>query len=226
MNQKTILLVEDEMLIAMSQKMFLEKYGYKVLTINTGEKAVEILRKDAEIELALLPDSKKAPLEKIGYTVILANNGEKAVELVKSTNGIDLVLMDIDLGAGMDGTQAAELILRQRNIPILFLSSHTEPAMVEKTEKITSYGYQHHGPRRVHKDGLQALRRLQRPQARAGGAQGNGTRARDDQKGTGRHKTGGGRRERILPERHQHGARAAFIPGSGPQGRNRQQILL
>jgi len=140
-NQKTLLLVEDEMLIAMSQKMFLEKYGYKVLTINTGEKAVEILRKDSEIELALLPDSKKAPLEKIGYSVILANNAEKAVEMVKSINSIDLVLMDIDLGTGMDGTQAAELILGQRNIPILFLSSHTEPAMVEKTEKITSYGY-------------------------------------------------------------------------------------
>ena len=41
-DQKTLLLVEDEMLIAMSQKIFLEKYGYKVLTINTGEKAVEI----------------------------------------------------------------------------------------------------------------------------------------------------------------------------------------
>ncbi|OHD22386.1 MAG: hypothetical protein A2Y38_22190 [Spirochaetes bacterium GWB1_59_5] len=139
--QKTLLLVEDETLIAMSQKMFLEKYGYKVLTINTGEKAVEILRKDSEIELALLPDSKKTPLEKIGYTVILANNVENAVELFKSTDTIDLVLMDIDLGTGMDGTQAAELILRQRNIPILFLSSHTEPSMVEKTEKISSYGY-------------------------------------------------------------------------------------
>lgn len=140
-NQKTILLVEDEMLVALNQKMFLEKYGYKVLTINTGEKAVEIIKKDTEIELALLPESKKPQLEKFGYTVITACNAEKAVELVKSTNTIDLVLMDIDLGSGMDGTQAAELILKQRNIPIVFLSSHTEPAMVEKTEKITSYGY-------------------------------------------------------------------------------------
>jgi len=39
--KKTLLLVEDEMLIAMSQKMFLERYGYKVLMTNTGEKAVE-----------------------------------------------------------------------------------------------------------------------------------------------------------------------------------------
>ncbi|MBN2509186.1 MAG: PAS domain S-box protein, partial [Spirochaetales bacterium] len=32
-------------------------------------------------------------------------------------------------------------ILRIKDIPVVFLSSHTEPAIVEKTEKITSYGY-------------------------------------------------------------------------------------
>lgn len=49
--------------------------------------------------------------------------------------------MDINLGRGMDGTQAAEIILKDYDIPILFLSSHTEPDVVQKTEKITSYGY-------------------------------------------------------------------------------------
>ena len=140
-HKKTLLLVEDEVIIAMSQKMFLEKYGYKVLTINTGEKAIEILKGGTEIELALLPESRKAPLEKIGYEVILATSAEKAVELCNQNTNIDLVLMDIDLGKGMDGTQAAEIILTHRDIPLLFLSSHTEPEMVEKTEKITSYGY-------------------------------------------------------------------------------------
>jgi len=139
--QKLILLVEDEAIIAMSQKMFLERYGYKVVTINTGEKAVEILTKDTEIELAFLPESKKAPLEVFGYQVVLANTAEKAVEIFKQNDDIDLVLMDIDLGKGMDGTQAAEIILKQRDIPILFLSNHTEPEVVSKTEKITSYGY-------------------------------------------------------------------------------------
>jgi len=49
--------------------------------------------------------------------------------------------MDIDLGPGIDGTQAAERILEHKDIPVVFLSSHTEPEVVEKTEKITSYGY-------------------------------------------------------------------------------------
>jgi len=140
-NKHTLLLVEDEALIAMAQKMYLEQYGYKVLTTNTGEKAIEVLKEDNVLELAFLPESKKVPLETIGYSVITASSAEKAVELFEEHSEIDLVLMDIDLGKGMDGTEAAGIILEYREIPILFLSSHTEPDVVEKTEKITSYGY-------------------------------------------------------------------------------------
>jgi PAS domain S-box-containing protein len=80
-------------------------------------------------------------LKNNGYSVIISPNASHAIETVKSGGEIDLILMDIDLGKGMDGTDAAEIILRERDIPILFLSSHTEPEIVDKTEKITSYGY-------------------------------------------------------------------------------------
>lgn len=99
---KTILIVEDEALIALAQKRSLEKYGYRVLAVYTGEEAVDFAQKSSDI---------------------------------------DLILMDIDLGQGIDGTEAAERILSEHDIPIVFLSSHTEPEVVEKTEKITSYGY-------------------------------------------------------------------------------------
>lgn len=102
-NKKTILLVEDEAVIAITEKKLLEKKGYTVHTVSTGEKAVETIIDD------ILP--------------------------------VDLILMDIDLGSGMDGTQAAAQILNHKDIPVVFLSSHTEPEVVEKTEKITSYGY-------------------------------------------------------------------------------------
>jgi PAS domain S-box-containing protein len=100
--KKSILLVEDEAIIAMNEKLQLEQCGYQVRTVSTGE---------------------------------------KAVEAVKASSDIDLILMDINLGGGMDGTQAAGIILKDRDIPVVFLSSHTEPEIVEKTEKITSYGY-------------------------------------------------------------------------------------
>jgi PAS domain S-box-containing protein len=101
--QKTILLVEDEALIAVTEKRILQKYGYHVITVS---------------------------------------DGKKATEKVRETHDIDLILMDIDLGKGkMDGTEAAEIILKERSVPILFLSSHIEPEITEKTERITSYGY-------------------------------------------------------------------------------------
>jgi PAS domain S-box-containing protein len=100
---KTILIVEDEILIAMEEKKQLE-----------GE----------------------------GYRVILADSGEEAVDMIcNKQENVDLILMDIDLGKGMDGTVAAQKILGYRDLPVLFLSSHIEKEVVEKTEEISSYGY-------------------------------------------------------------------------------------
>ena len=89
---------------------------------------------------AIIAMQKKMRLDDYGYDVHVVHKGEAAVESVRNTS-FDLILMDVDLGSGIDGTDAAEIILRDRDIPILFLSSHTEPEIVERTEMITSYGY-------------------------------------------------------------------------------------
>lgn len=99
---KTILLVEDEAIIALSVSMTLKKFGFAVL---------------------------------------VATNGEKAVEAADEHPEIGLILMDINLGKGMDGTEAARVILGKHALPIVFHSSHTEPDVVEKTEGISSFGY-------------------------------------------------------------------------------------
>lgn len=81
-------------------------------------------------------------LHKAGYKTIHVLSGESAIETVNdNSNIIDLILMDINLGKGIDGTKAAQEILKNKDIPVLFLSSHTEREVVEKTEKISSYGY-------------------------------------------------------------------------------------
>jgi len=98
-----------------------------------------ILLVEDEAVIALM---EKKNLEEYGYSVHLAYNGRKAIEIAFNNEiTIDLILMDIDLGKDVDGTEAAATILQQRDIPIVFLSSHTEPEIVEKTETITSYGY-------------------------------------------------------------------------------------
>jgi len=100
--QKTILLVEDDPLLSKVESLILEKHGYRVISVLTGE---------------------------------------KAVQMADEHRGINLILMDIDLGKGIDGTEAAQRIIEKHDIPVLFLSSHTDSETVEKTEKITSYGY-------------------------------------------------------------------------------------
>ncbi|MFA7566505.1 MAG: PAS domain S-box protein [Alkalispirochaeta sp.] len=102
-HHKTILLVEDERLIAMAQARQLQEAGYEVQNAYSGEEAVRQVLSDDSV--------------------------------------VDLVLMDIDLGSGMDGTEAAGRILTEIDIPVVFLSSHTEKEYVEKTDRITSYGY-------------------------------------------------------------------------------------
>ncbi|HOP63426.1 MAG TPA: PAS domain S-box protein [Spirochaetota bacterium] len=76
-----------------------------------------------------------------GYNVIQANDGDTAVSMALENGDIDLVLMDIDLGSGINGTRAAELILSGRDIPIVFLTSHAEKEMVQMVKNITRYGY-------------------------------------------------------------------------------------
>jgi len=80
-------------------------------------------------------------LKNHNYDVITSDSGENALKKIKSDGSIDLVLMDIDLGIGMDGTETAKAILAVKNLPIVFLTSHSEQEMVEKVRGITRYGY-------------------------------------------------------------------------------------
>lgn len=90
----------------------------------------------------LIAMAERRQLERAGYRVAHCLNGERAIELVvEKREPADLILMDINLGKGMDGTEAAREILKHLEIPVLFLSSHTEKEIVEKTETITNYGY-------------------------------------------------------------------------------------
>ncbi len=100
-NKKTILLVEDESIPGIMTSKTLEDYGYAVILVRSGEKAV-----------------------------------------VKTLDSdIDLILMDINLGDGIDGTEAARRILMEKDIPIVFHTSHAEEEYVNRVREITRYGY-------------------------------------------------------------------------------------
>ncbi len=89
----------------------------------------------------LLAETQAAQLSAHGFDMAIASTGPEAIELVKGDPGIGLVLMDIDLGKGMDGTEAAAEILKIRRLPVVFLTSHQRKEIVERVKKITRYGY-------------------------------------------------------------------------------------
>nr|HMQ81006.1 PAS domain S-box protein [Ignavibacteria bacterium] len=90
---------------------------------------------------AIISLSTSKILQKNGFNVITVHKGEKAVDAVRDFTTIDIVLMDINLGKGMDGAEAAEQILRIRALPVVFLTSHSEQAVVDRIKSITRYGY-------------------------------------------------------------------------------------
>lgn len=107
------------------------------MTLNNEKKHILLVEDEILIGMATAQS-----LDDESFSVSTANSGEKAIALItESPDLFDLILMDIDLGHGMDGTAAAAEILTTKNIPIIFLSSHTENYIVSKTESISSYGY-------------------------------------------------------------------------------------
>jgi CheY-like chemotaxis protein len=75
---------------------------------------------------AIIGLSVTMTLKQSGFAVILAMSGEKAVEVVDNHPEIGLVLMDINLGKGMNGTEAARLILQ--NMRCLSFFTHPTPS--------------------------------------------------------------------------------------------------
>ncbi len=113
-----------------------QKYEPHYAAPAIGAKRILLVEDEPLIALA---ESKM--LQKAGYECVIAYSGEQAVERIRGGDLFDLVLMDINLGPGMDGTEAAEKILTMKEQPIVFLSCHTDPETVNKTQAISSYGY-------------------------------------------------------------------------------------
>lgn len=79
-------------------------------------------------------------IEKKFNHIYIANEGKKALEYMEE-HPIDLLLLDINI-PNINGLQLAEKI-RQKNsdIPILFLTAHSEKAKLLKAIKLQVHGY-------------------------------------------------------------------------------------
>ena len=80
-------------------------------------------------------------LERLGYQVVgLASTGEDAVTKAVEARP-DLVLMDIRLGGSMDGVTAAQLIRKQQNLPVIYVTAFTDADTVNRAKVTEPFGY-------------------------------------------------------------------------------------
>jgi len=80
-------------------------------------------------------------LGNMGYDIVsIAINGRDAIEMARKHQP-DLVLMDIYLGKGLNGIDAAEIITRHYHTPVIFITSYADQATLDKAKCIEPMGY-------------------------------------------------------------------------------------
>lgn len=74
-----------------------------------------------------------------GTSAIVSSAGEAIAEASKRCP--DLVLMDIRIKGEHDGIEAAELLRRSFDVPVVFLTAHADDATLQRAKKTQPYGY-------------------------------------------------------------------------------------
>ena len=83
----------------------------------------------------------KRSLEYMGFEVIKpVNTGEKALQ-VAANEKPSLILMDISLQGNMDGIETARIIKEKNDIPIVYITAHTDDQTFKKAKATGPHGY-------------------------------------------------------------------------------------
>lgn len=83
----------------------------------------------------------KHQLVDLGYEVSgIAASGEQAIRMVASRVP-NLILMDVRLQGNLDGIDVAAAIRRDHDVPVIFLTSHSDDETVRRAAHTAPYGY-------------------------------------------------------------------------------------
>lgn len=83
----------------------------------------------------------KMQLTKLGYDVVaVANSGEDAINLTE-VHKPDLLLMDIKLGRGLDGIDAASILMEKFQTPVIYLTAHADEKILTRALATNPLGY-------------------------------------------------------------------------------------
>jgi len=80
-------------------------------------------------------------LKNLGYTVCgRAINSHEAMELVKNKKP-DVILMDINIKGDIDGIDTAKMIKKTYQIPVIYVTSHSDGATLERAKETKPDGF-------------------------------------------------------------------------------------
>ncbi len=90
---------------------------------------------------AIVAEDLSHKLRRLGYEVAgVAASGEQALTLARERRP-GLVLMDIRLQGAMDGIAAAQLIRQDCDIPVIYLTAHSDPGTLQRAKLTEPFGY-------------------------------------------------------------------------------------
>ncbi len=106
------------------------------------------MKKTAQPEKILLVEADTSSAREVsdllrqhGYAILSVDTAEDALEAALRP-GIDLIIIDIEQGPGEPGgDEIAGRILHKKELPIIFLSDHTDRRTLEKIRNIKHYGF-------------------------------------------------------------------------------------
>lgn len=80
-------------------------------------------------------------LTAMGYEVAgIASSGDEAIEKARALRP-DLILMDITMPGNKDGIDAADMIRSEQDIPIIFLTAHSDAKLIKRAKWVEPAGY-------------------------------------------------------------------------------------
>ena len=110
--------------------------GYENCTMGTNTATILIVEDDRNVAEVL-----RARLESLGYHICdIARTGKDAISSALRCHP-DLILMDIMLEGDMEGIEASERIIRQIDVPVIFITCLTDQRIVDRVIKTNPYGY-------------------------------------------------------------------------------------
>ncbi len=106
-----------------------------------GLKMIRMVRVLIVEDEYILARNLKETLESFGYIVLgIIDSGETAIETANKLRP-SIILMDIRIRGEIDGIQAARQIWQQLEIPVIYVTGHSDQSTIERAKLTFPFGY-------------------------------------------------------------------------------------